>query len=75
VLPSNAPDRAEGAPVGSGLTGGVAARQWGSVSRSRPQATEEVDAPANSNNYEEDLHWKPLSAPEGKIIGDDRLRR
>jgi hypothetical protein len=66
VLPSNAPDRAEGAPVGSGLTGGVAARRWGSACGSRPQATEEVDTPANSSDYEEDLHWKPLSAPEGR---------
>jgi hypothetical protein len=65
-LQSNAPDRAERAPVGSGLTGGFAARQWGLVSGSRPQATEEVDAPANSSNYEEDLHWKPLSSPEGR---------
>ena len=65
LVSATAPDRAERAPVGSGLTG-VAARQWGLVSGSRPQATEEVDAPGNSSNYEEDLHWKPLSAPEGR---------
>jgi hypothetical protein len=47
-----------------GPTGGVAACRWGSVSRTRPQTAEEVDASADGDDYEEDLHWEPLSAPE-----------
>jgi hypothetical protein len=34
----------------------------GSVSRTRPQTAEQVDAAADGKNYEEDLHWEALSA-------------
>jgi hypothetical protein len=34
------------------------------VSRARPQTTEQVDATADGNNYEEDVHQEALSAPE-----------
>jgi hypothetical protein len=35
---------------------GAGRERWASVSRTRPQATEQVDATANGNSYEEDLH-------------------
>jgi hypothetical protein len=64
VLLVSATAPGERAPVGSGLTGGVAGRHTASASGTRPQTTEEVDPTANSSKYQEDLHWKPLSAPE-----------
>jgi hypothetical protein len=43
---------------------GAGPERWASVSGTCAQATEEVDATDNGSNYEEDLHWEPLSAPE-----------
>ena len=51
--------RASRAPVRSG---------GASASGTCAQATEEVDATDNGSNYEEDLHWEPLSAPEGPSV-------